>query len=152
MFYEDIEPDWTENKIACRTIDNVKVVTTEPAAGPLHDASELEVRWGEHDGTRWLYACDNMFSLGTAYKNLDVPEPDYRHRFTLRSLRLTPQESAITLIATFSLFRATGADRIADALGLFTLLTTRFEYSPPAVGFAFSRLDGFAGCKYRILN
>lgn len=93
-----------------------------------------------------------MFSLGTAYEHLNVPEPDYRHRFTLRSFRLTPQESSIALIATFSLFRAAGADRIADALGLFTLLTTRFEYSPLAVEFALSRLDGFAGCRHRILK
>lgn len=151
LFYDNLEPDWTDEKIGCRTIDNTKVVTTEATAGLLH-ADELEVRWGEHNGTQWLYACDDMFALGTAYKNLNVPEPDYRHRFTLRSLRLTAPDSAIALVATFSLFRATGADRIADALGLFTLLTTQFEYSPRAVEFALSRLDGFASCRYRILK
>ncbi|WP_147450687.1 hypothetical protein [Rhodophyticola porphyridii] len=149
MFYDDVEPDWTDGKISCRTIDNNKVVTTN--AGSLF-AAELEVRWGEHNGTRWLYACDDMFATGTAYTRLDIPEPDYRHRFRLRSLRLTAADSAITLVGTFSLLRAAGADRIADALGLFNLLTTQFEYSPRAVEFGLSRLDGFAGCKYRILQ
>ena len=149
MFYNDVEPDWTDGKISCRNVDNIKVVTTDD---DRMNAAVLEVRWGEHNGNRWLYSCDDMFSLGTAYERLDVPEPDHRHRFNLRGLRLTAADSAIAFVATFSLFRATGADRIADALGLFTLLTTQFEYSPRAVGFGLSRLNGFSGCKYRILQ
>lgn len=151
VFYNDLEPDWAYGKICCRTIDSIKVVTCEAAAGPWH-ATELEVRWGEHNGTRWLYACDDEFALGTTYRRLDVPEPDYRNRFRLRSLHLTAADSAIAFVATFSLFRATGADRIADALGLFTLLTTHFEYSPRAVEFGLSRLVGFEDCRSRILK
>ena len=150
MFYDNVQLDWTDNKICCRTIDNIKIIT-DKANDKIPFTNELEVRWGEHKKTQWLYACHGTYGLGITYKKLNVPEPDYRHSSNLKGLQITTSDSIITLLATFSFFRAAGADRIADALGLFTILTTQFDYSPKSVDCALSQLDGFTRCRYRIL-